>query len=130
MLNKITESNSIPKNEIDLAVEEIKVIKISDTLKNRIIGMLGSIAGQVRADDIMRDLVSSGLINERFRSKWKTLRNSLNNGDRPTSDFQEYINFCESNLVLYYSLVLNLIEYHGQFTDYSTYGYPLIRLNE
>jgi len=125
-----SESNLIPKNEIDLAVEEIKGTKIGDSLKNRIIGMLGSIAGQVRADDIMRDLVSSGLINERFRSKWKTLRNSVNHGDKPTNDFQEYINLCESSLVLYYSLVLNMINYPGQFTDYSTYGYPLIRLKE
>jgi len=124
------ESNLISKNEIDLAVKEIKGTKIGDSLKNRIIGMLGSIVGQVRADDIMRDLVSSGLITEKLRSNWKTLRNSVNHGDKPTADFQEYINFCVSTLVLYYSLVLNLINYPGQFTDYSTYGYPLIRLKE
>ena len=84
--------------------------------------MLGNIVGQVRADDVIRNLVSTGLLNEKLRSNWKTLRNSVNMG-KSDANFQELINLCESNLVLYYSLILNLINYKGQFTDYSTYGY-------
>lgn len=125
-----SEPFTIPKKEIDSAIEEINGIKILDSLKSRIIGMLGNIAGQIRADDIIRDLVSIGLLSEKLRSNWKTLRNSVNHGKNPTTDFQELINLCESNLVLYYSLILNLINYKGQFTDYSTYGYPLISLNK
>jgi hypothetical protein len=123
------DSHRIPKNEIDLAVKEIEQTKMLETLKSRIIGMLGNIAGQVRADDIIIDLVSRGLISEKFRSNWKTLRNSVNHGENPTNEFQELINLCASNLVFYYSLILNLISYKGQFTDYSTYGYPLISIN-
>jgi hypothetical protein len=125
-----SEPFTIPKKEIDSAIEEINGIKILDSLKSRIIGMLGNIAGQVRADDVIKDLVSIGLLSEKLRSNWKTLRNSVNHGKNPTPDFQELINLCENNLVLYYSLILNLINYKGQFTDYSTYGYPLISLNK
>ena len=92
--------------------------------------MLGNIAGQVRADDVIRDLVRNGLLDEKLRSNWKVLRNSVNHGKTPTKDVQELINLCESNRVLYYSLILNLINYRGRFTDYSTYGYPLISIKK
>ncbi len=125
-----SEPFTIPKKEIDSAIDEINGTKILDVLKSRIIGMLGNIVGQVRADDVIRDLVNTGLLNEKLRTNWKTLRNSVNHGKNPTANFQELINLCESNLVLYYSLILNLINYTGQFTDYSTYGYPLISINK
>jgi hypothetical protein len=120
--------HTIKKADITLAIKEINGTNISDNLKNRIVGMLGNIAGQLRADDVIKELVDKGTINKKFYSEWKILRNSVNHGKKPSSDYQIYFNLCESNLVFYYSLILNLIKYNGQYSDYSTYGHPLIKI--
>lgn len=91
--------------------------------------MLGSILGQERADDIIFDMVNHGDLNQKFYDNWKKLRNSVNHGKDPDTDLQVYKDLCESNLVLYHILILRLIDYGGYYTDYSTYGHPLIKMS-
>lgn len=118
----------LTKNEINSAIDEIKQTSICENLKKRVIGMLNGVIGQVRADDIIKALVEEGKIKKEYFENWKKLRNSVNHGKDPSPDFQIYTDLCESNLVFYYTLILLLIDYKGEYTDYSTYGHPLIQL--
>jgi len=117
------------QSEIQNAIKEINKTSLSDKLKKRIAGMIGSIFGQEKADDIIFDMVDSGYLNKKFYGNWKKLRNSVSHGKDPDPDKQVYTDLCESNLVLYHILILRLIEYGGHFTDYSTYGYPSIKMS-
>lgn len=117
------------QSELSIAITEIEKTSLSDTLKKRITGMLGSILGQEKADDIIFNMVNQGDLNQKFYDNWKKLRNSVNHGKDPDPDIQVYSDLCESNLVLYHILILRLIEYKGHYTDYSTYGHPLIKMS-
>jgi hypothetical protein len=114
------------KEELTFAKEQINKTEISVSLKKRIIGMLANILGQVRADEILNELVAKGLIRKKLFTDWKKLRNPVTHGKQPTDDDQEYNDLCQSALVLYYSLLFILIEYKGHYTDYSSAGFPMV----
>ena len=116
------------KDDLSISKKEIEKTSLSDPLKQKIISMINNIMGQVRADDILKGLIDKGTIDKKFYTDWKKLRNSVNHGDSPTDNFQTYCDLCDSCLVLYYSLILKLINYKGRYTDYSVYGHPMIEI--
>lgn len=116
----------LKKNEIAFVVSEIEKTSICASIKNRISGMIWNILGQERADDIIRNLIEHKTIDKKFYDSWKILRNSVNHGKDPSDDLNVYHKLCDTNLVFYYKLILVLIDYKGLYSDYSTYGYPLL----
>jgi hypothetical protein len=123
-----TGTRNISKNDIDFTISELDKTELREEIKRRLIGTVNNIFGQKRADDIIRDLIDKGALEKRYYESWKTLRNSVNHGKEPTNDFQEYLNLCETNLVFFHILILRLIGYTGYFTDYSNYGFPLLKM--
>lgn len=109
---------------------EINKTLLDDSIKARICGMIGNLFGQVRADDILRDLVKQNTLHTDLYTKWKKLRNEVHHGRDPDCDLQEYIYLCDTNLVLYYRLIFILIDYKGVYTDYSSPGYPEILISD
>lgn len=123
-----TGKKNISNDEIDFTISELDKTEIREDIKKRLNGMINNIFGQERADDIIRDLINEGNLEKKYYESWKTLRNSVNHGEVPTDDFQEYLNLCETNLVFFHILILRLIGYTGYYTDYSTYGYPFLEM--
>lgn len=124
-----TGKSSYSKSDNEAAISEIYQTKISEQVKKRLIGMINNIFGQESADDIIRGLIKKRKLDKRFYGYWKKLRNPVSHGKDPTEDFQEYLNLCESNLVFFHCLILLLIKYEGGYSDYSTFGYPIIEMN-
>lgn len=116
------------KSDIKAVRSEINQTKICDQVKKRLIGMVNNIFGQESADDIIRGLIKKRKLDKRFYGYWKKLRNPVSHGKDPTDDFQEYLNLCESNLVFLHYLILLLINYKGVYSDYSTFGYPIVEM--
>jgi len=123
-----TGKNNISGCDIDFTIKELDKTDINEEIKRRLGGMINNIFGQERAEDIIRDLIKKGKLEKKYFDGWKTLRNSVNHGKEPTSDYQEYLNLCETNLVFFHILVLSLISYSGVYSDYSTYGYPYVEM--
>src|SRR5665647_921549 len=61
------------QSELSIAITAVSYTSLSDTLKKRITGMLGSILGQEKADDIIFNMVNHGDLNQKFYSNWKKL---------------------------------------------------------
>jgi len=125
-----TGKRNIPNDEIGFTISELDKTEIREEIKRRLIGMINNIFGQEKADDIIRDLINDGNLENKYYDSWKTLRNSVNHGKEPTNDFQEYLNLCETNLVFFHILILRLIGYTGAYTDYSSYGYPYVEMEK
>jgi hypothetical protein len=119
-------AKKISDDIIVAAIEEIKVLNINEALKPRIIGFLSNIRGEIRAKDILNELVKNDEIASKQLNYWNKLRNSSTHGDNLNMEFQELFNLCSANLVLYYNLIFILINYTGSYSDYSTYGYPIL----
>lgn len=112
------------------AREKIEDIDINKQIKERILGLLNSIVGQIRAKDILVELCNCGIINKKEYSSWTKLRNASTHGDKNEKPFQDYYDLCSSNLMLFYKMIFYIIDYHGLYTDYSEYGYPYRGLNK
>lgn len=130
LLKEYFSNNSLKlnKSEIELIVAEIEKTTVCEKIKRRLKGMIWNIFGQERSDNILLDLVEKSKIDRNFYDIWKTLRNSVNHGEDPSQDLNVYHNYCSTNLVLYYKLIFLLIDYKGSYSDYSTIGYPLRKM--
>lgn len=101
--------------------------KISADFKTRVPGLLGSMMNP-RAKDILASLGSRGVIDEALIKIYGSLRNkSAHGGKGSGSGFQNYYNRISAVLVLFYQLVFLVIDYQGEYVDYSSYGYPVKR---
>ena len=118
------------EEQVDDARHLIERSDLNETIKERLKGFLGSILSP-RAKDRLFVLKEKGLIDDDFVEAWNRLRNSSAHADSPKSiDLQAYLNLCNSVLVLFYHLVFLAIGYTGDYTDYSSYHYPIRRFDK
>lgn len=119
------------KNETDeletnicFAKKIINNSKLEQNFKNRIINFLNMMKNK-RPIDILYELNKEQLIDEKLIENWKKLRNSFAHASEVNwSKFQDHINLCKSVTLLFYQLIFIAIGYTGEYTDYSTYGFP------
>lgn len=118
----------IPSKEtlelIDTAIKEIEQSKIDPSLIARLIGAMGAMKFP-RAKDKLIILKNDGVINDYLYKAWDGLRNSSAHSDElELANIQELINDTNKVCVLFYMLIFDIIGYEGEYTDYSTFGFP------
>lgn len=111
-------------HKLEDAQGEIDNSKISEDVKRRIRGALEPMKNP-RAIDRLKYLVDEGVVDQRLVRSWKRVRNSSAHSDPiDLSRFQELIDDCYAVYVLFNQLIFHVIEYDGQYTDYSVHGFP------
>jgi len=96
---------------------------IPETIRRRVCGAIDSMHG-VRAKDLLLKLVDDGVISRYQYDAWTWIRNRTAHGLVNVGDYHDFLRHCEAVRALFYCLVFRVIDYHGQFTDYSTAGGP------
>jgi hypothetical protein len=118
------------KDQVDNARDLIEKSELSDQIKARLKGSMGTMLSP-RATDRLFVLKEKGLIDAKLVDAWNSLRNSSVHSDSPESiDIQVYLNRCNSVLVLFYHLVFLTIGYTGDYNDYGSYNYPLKKFDQ
>ncbi len=118
------------KKQVDDARRLIEKSELSDPIKKRMPGFLGNMLSP-RPIDKLFILKDNGFIDEEFIESWKNLRDSSAHADSFESvDLQNFLNRCNSVLMLFYHLVFLAIGYTGEYTDYSSYHYPMKHFNQ
>jgi len=122
--SNISKPNKRTKDQIALARKMIIDSEL-DNIEDRILGALNGM-GNASPRDQLYELESNGLIEEKFITRWKKLRNTFVHGHEPDyEDIQKYLDLHRSVLVLFYQLIFLAVGYDRNFTDYSEYGFPL-----
>jgi len=118
------------KKQVNDARNLIERSELSDSIKERMSGFLGAMLSP-RAKDRLFILKDKGFIDKELIESWNDLRNSSAHADSPESvDLQTYLNRGSSVLVLFYHLVFLATGYTGEYTDYSSYHYPMKSFNQ
>jgi|GEM_PF-871979 len=93
--------------------------------KIRVNGFIGNMKA-IQPKDCLYALRASGVIENELVNSWNELRNPSAHGELvEEKDLQMYMDRCASALVLFYHLVFLTIGYTGNYTDYSSEGYPM-----
>ncbi len=112
------------KAEVAKVKAALKTVTLDKSFSERLSSMLGGMP-QLRAIDLLYNLSNNDVIDEKLILCWKRLRNkTAHSGDLDFSKIQQHLNELSATVVLFYQLVFLLIEYEGEYTDYSTYHYP------
>jgi hypothetical protein len=126
--SEFSDLNNLGENlqsQINKTKKIISQSELEENFKKRLNGSLGSMFNP-RPKDRLHILKSRGLINNALIKEYGKLRGSSTHGDLVSEiHLQEFINRCNSVLVLFYHLIFTAIGYKGPYTDYSTYGFPL-----
>ena len=109
--------------EIDLVQKHIMDLDISDNLKERLKGLIGTMK-EYRSIDQLNQIKERGIINAEHIEAWKHLRNIVTHGSIDDINFDERYSLCNMVSQLMYLLIFDLIGYKGIFTDYTKEGYP------
>lgn len=109
--------------EIDLVQKHIKNLDISNKLKKRLAGLIGTMKSS-RPKDQLIQIKKRGIINAEHIEAWELLRNIVTHGNVDNINFDERYNLCNMVSQLMYLLIFDLIGYKGIFTDYTKEGYP------
>ena len=93
--------------------------------KKRFNGFIGNMKA-IQAKDCLYALRASEVIENKLVNSWNELRNPSTHGELvEEKELQIYLDRCASVLVLFYHLIFLAIGYTGNYTDYSSYGYPI-----
>ncbi len=115
------------ESQINKAKQIILQSDLQDNFKKRVEGALGSMSQQ-RAKDRLHILKGQGFVRDELIREYGKLRDSSAHGDlvsgtQMQTDFDQYA----AALVLFYHLIFSVINYRGEYTDYSRRNYPLRR---
>jgi hypothetical protein len=103
---------------------------IDERIKRRMTGFVNNMV-YARGKDRLNALQNDGLIEKKLIENWESLRNPSTHGDAPDlRELQEYIDKCDSTLVLFYQLIFLVIGYIGYYTNYTREGYPIDIFNK
>ena len=98
--------------------------------KKRLNGFIGNMKA-IQAKDCLYALRASKVIEHKLVNSWNELRNPSSHGELvEEKELQMYLDRCASVLVLFYHLIFLAIGYTGNYTDYSSYGYPMKTFNK
>ncbi|MGA9883368.1 MAG: hypothetical protein WBQ34_06600 [Candidatus Acidiferrales bacterium] len=97
---------------------------LTDSFKQRLTGALAAMRAP-RAKDRLRALVAAGSIRKELMDRWASLRNStVHASDADPAEIRALYRRYQSALTLFNELVMLVIGYSGEYTDYSTSGWP------
>lgn len=114
------------KREIARLHDAMKTARVKDPLKQRALGLL-SMLNQVRAADVLGQLVAQGCISREMLKCWRSARpQAAHGGLRQKDDPGKIVHDSDIMLALYYRLVLLTLGYKGAITDYSVKGWPSV----
>jgi len=112
------------KDEVKRVEQIVSESTISVSLKSRICGVLSTMMSP-RAKDQLYCLKNKGLIEERLIEAWDKLRNKTAHGHIiELIELEEYVKLCDHVMTLFYQLIFLALNYQGDYTDYSSDGYP------
>jgi hypothetical protein len=116
-------------NEARALHEAIKIVQnessIEQKIKHRILQAMNLWLGEKPMDLVVRFLDATGMPSALLDS-WKTLRNrGAHGGGLGTLAVEDTIKLRNEVLHLFYSLVLAIIDYEGDYTDYSRRDWPI-----
>jgi hypothetical protein len=130
-LAKICYSNSNDNfdaisTDIDKALSLIRSSDIDAILIKRIEGSLNAMKGTRNSDIIRRYVAEHGMSQEIFWA-WHKLRNIFAHGkNNPEFSTEELLKLKDKTTFLFYSMILNIISYTGERTNYSADGWPAV----
>ncbi len=112
------------KEEIDKVSASLVDLDISEEMRLRIEGTLGTMKAP-RAADQLKALCDKGAITHEQWKAWQTLRNASSHKFlAETKSPEELYALYASVLVLLYHLVFFAIDYDGSYTDWGESGWP------
>lgn len=117
--------SEISKKEVADIKNKLKELSLTAEKKDRINNLIDMLR-QIRVKDRLHNLEKDGLIAKKLIDAWDAIRNKAAHGKLNINDdnFQEYYDYYNKMIVLFYHLTFLIIGYTGEYSDYSTYGYP------
>jgi hypothetical protein len=112
------------RQQIAAATKLVCDSDLDGSFKQRLKGSLAAM-NTPRAKDKLRALVDVGLIRKDLMDSWASIRNStVHASDIDPAEINELYGCYQSALTLFNELVILIIGYTGQYTDYSALGWP------
>lgn len=112
------------RQQIAAATKLVCDSKLDASFKDRLKGSLAAM-NTPRAKDKLRALVDMGLIRKELMDCWASIRNStVHASDVHPAEISELYGRYQSALTLFNELVILIIGYTGQYTDYSALAWP------
>ena len=111
-------------HQIAAATKLVCDSELDGSFKERLKGSLGAM-NTPRAKDKLRALVDLGLIRKELMDCWASIRNStVHASDIDPTEIGELYGRYQTALTLFNELVILIVGYTGQYTDYSAPGWP------
>jgi hypothetical protein len=112
------------RQQIVEATQLVSDSSLDGPFKKRLEGSITAM-NTPRAKDRLRALVDVGLIRKELMDCWAKIRNStVHASDTDPSEISDVYARYQSALTLFNELVILIIGYTGQYTDYSSLGWP------
>lgn len=112
------------RQQIAAAMKLVCDSELDGPFKQRLKGSLAAM-NTPRAKDKLRALVDVGLIRKELMDCWASIRNlTVHASDIDPAEISELYSRYQSALTLFNELVILIIGYTGQYTDYSALGCP------
>ncbi len=129
LLKQIFLKKTLPNEDFEQKRSEaLRIIcnsAMDKDFKIRFNGFIGNMKA-IQPKDRLYALRASGVIENKPVNSWNELRNPSAHGELvEEKDLQMYLDRCASALVLFYHLIFLTIGYTGNYTDYSSHGYPM-----
>lgn len=94
-------------------------------LNDRIKGLIAQLYNK-NASKKLDELIVKGVILKEQKRSWQELRNKLTHGyTNISNNYQKLIDLKNTVLVMFYFLVFYIIGYQGEYTNYSSPGWPV-----
>ena len=112
--------------ELNGAIELVDSAKLSDEVKNRILGSIREMR-QPRNSDRVRDFIRCYKLNDALLKSWVKLRNASAHGHHFGPDVDNEIVADRDRVVfLLYAIFYGYIGYNGMVTNYGEVGWPTV----
>ncbi len=110
--------------QISAAENLVSLSELESSFKKRLKGSLAAMRAP-RAKDKLHALVGLGLIRKELADCWTSIRNStVHASDIDPAEISDLYRRYQSTLTLFNELVMLIVGYTGEYTDYSALGWP------
>lgn len=113
--------NELVQSATDIINKEIDPIQYEE-MNRRIIGCLNRVRNDKSAKNKLKKLKDDGVLFEKSFSTWNDIRNALAHGSNifNPAKYEKYHSSIKLLYLLMYQLFFVLLDYHGEYTDYSS----------
>lgn len=129
--------HGLPDDEIaqqaNAAKEILGGLDLGARIRDRLFGSIGGLLNNSSPKSSLYHLAQDGIINKSMAGKWVKLRNKSVHPDKLNEDpqaFQKYIDLNYTCIALLFLLLFSIIEYEGNYIDYSADGWPEKKVKE